>query len=49
MTISTVIAFGLGYLIGGIAYAIVSYKDEQMKCEACKDKDIVMEYIYENS
>ncbi len=43
MTISTVIAFGLGYLIGGIAYAIVAYKDEQMKCQSCKDKDIVID------
>ncbi len=41
MTISTVIviAFVIGYLIGGIAYALVAYKDEQMKCEACKDKE----------
>ena len=41
MTISTVIAFGLGYLIGGIAYALVAYKDEQMKCQSCKDKDAI--------
>lgn len=43
MTISIVIAFGLGYIIGGIAYAIVAYKDEQMKCQSCKDKDIVID------
>lgn len=41
MTISTVIAFGLGYLIGGIAYAIVAYKDEQMKCDKCKENENV--------
>ena len=49
MTISHIIAFMVGYLVGGIAYAIVAYKDEQMKRQSCKDKDIVMEYIYENS
>jgi len=45
MTISTeiVIAFVIGYLIGGIAYALVAYKDEQMKCQSCKDKDIVID------
>ena len=43
MTISTeiVIAFVIGYLIGVIAYALVAYKDEQMKCQSCKDKDAI--------
>ncbi len=35
MTISNIIAFLAGYVIGGIAYAIVAYKDEQMKCDSC--------------
>jgi len=26
-----------------IAYALVAYKDEQMKCQSCKDKDIVID------
>ena len=38
MTISNIIAFLAGYVIGVIAYAIVAYKDEQMKCQSCKDK-----------
>ena len=39
MTISTIIAFLAGYVIGGIAYAIVAYKDEQMKCDKCKEDE----------
>jgi len=41
MTISNIIAFLAGYVIGVIAYAIVAYKDEQMKCDARKDKDAI--------
>ena len=43
MTISNIIAFLAGYVIGVIAYAIVAYKDEQMKCQSCKDKEILVD------
>ena len=43
MTISNIIAFLAGYVIGGIAYALVAYKDEQMKCQSCKDKESLID------